>query len=345
MSERVLNVGLIGFGLSGRYFHAPFLAVNPRFKLKTVVERTKNEAQEFDPTIENARSVDELLADPDIDLVFVCTPNDTHFPYAMDALENGKHIVIEKPFANTEAEARQLFEVANKNGLVATAYQNRRWDSDFLTIQKLIKEGKLGDIVEYESRYDRFRPIVQADTWKEKQADGSGNVYNLGPHLLDQAFMLFGTPKSVTASIKTVRENSSVDDYFDIRLGYDHTSVIIKSSLMVYENSLRYILHGTKGSFFKRGLDVQEETLRKDVLPNTNDWGKEPNDRWGMLHSDDFTGIVESQAGDYMSFYDSVYDSIVYGKEPAVKPEEVIRTTRVIDLAFESSRKQTTMLY
>ena len=149
MSERVLNGGLIGFGLSGRYFHAPFLSVNPRFKLKTVVERTKNEAQEFDPTIENARSVDELLSDKSIDLVFICTPNDTHFSYAMDALENGKHVVIEKPFANTEAEAKQLFEVAERNGLVATAYQNRRWDSDFLTIQKLIQEDKLGKIVEY----------------------------------------------------------------------------------------------------------------------------------------------------------------------------------------------------
>jgi len=345
MSERILNVGLIGFGLSGRYFHAPFLSVNPRFKLKTVVERSKNEAQEFDPAIENARSVEELLADPTIDLVFICTPNDTHFSYAMDALENGKHIVIEKPFANTEGEARQLFEVAERNGLVAMAYQNRRWDSDFLTIQKLITAGQLGEIVEYESRYDRFRPIVLADTWKEKQADGSGNVYNLGPHLLDQTFMLFGTPTSVTASIRTIRENSTVDDYFDIRLGYPTTSVIIKSSLMVYENSLRYILHGTKGSFFKRGLDVQEETLRQNVLPDTENWGTEPDDRWGTLHSDEFTGVVESQAGHYMAFYDSVYDSIVYRKEPVVKPEEVIRTARVIDLAFKSSRQQTTMIY
>lgn len=345
MSERVLNVGLIGFGLSGRYFHAPFLSVNPRFKLKTVVERSKNEAQEFDPTIENARSVDELLSDKSIDLVFICTPNDTHFSYAMDALENGKHVVIEKPFANTEAEAKQLFEVAERNGLIATAYQNRRWDSDFLTIQKLIQEDKLGKIVEYESRYDRFRPMVLTDTWKEKQAEGSGNVYNLGPHLLDQAFVLFGTPQTVTATIRSVREGSDVDDYFDIRLGYDDKMVIIKSSLMVYENSLRYVLHGTKGTFIKRGLDAQEEVLRQDVLPNAENWGAEPEDRWGTLYSDSFTGIVPSEAGDYMAFYDSVYDAIVNGKEIAVKPEEILRTTRVIDLAFESNERQTTISY
>lgn len=345
MSERVLNVGLIGFGLSGRYFHAPFLSVNPRFRLKKVVERSKNEAQEFDPSIENARSVEELLADETIDLVFVCTPNDTHFAYAMDALENGKHVVIEKPFANTEEEARRLFEAAERNGLVATAYQNRRWDSDFLTIQKLIQEGRLGKIVEYESRYDRFRPIVLTDTWKEQQAEGSGNVYNLGPHLLDQVFVLFGTPQTVTATIRSVRKNSHVDDYFDIRLGYEDKMVIVKSSLMVYENSLRYALHGTKGSFFKRGLDVQEETLRQDVLPDSDNWGAEPEDRWGMLHSDEFTGIVQSEAGNYMAFYDSVYDAIVYGKEPVVKPEEILRTTRVIDLAFESNQRQTTISY
>ncbi len=340
-----LNVGLIGFGLSGRYFHAPFLSVNPRFKLKTVVERSKNEAQDFDPSIVNARSVEELLADPEIDLVFVCTPNDTHFPYAMDALENGKHVVIEKPFANTEAEAKQLFEVAERNGLVATAYQNRRWDSDFLTIQKLIQENKLGKIVEYESRYDRFRPEVLANTWKEKQADGSGNVYNLGPHLLDQAFALFGDPQTVTATISSVREGGDVDDYFDIRLGYDDKFVIVKSSLLVYENSLRYAIHGTKGSFIKRGLDAQEETLRQDVLPDVANWGAEPEDRWGTLYSEDYTGVIRSLNGNYMAFYDSVYDAIVDGKELAVKPAEILRTTRVIDLAFESNERQTTISY
>lgn len=345
MSSRILNVGLIGFGLSGRYFHSPFLSTNPRFKLKTAVERSKNEAQEFDPTIENARSIDELLSDPSIDLVFICTPNDTHFQYAMDALENGKHVVIEKPFSATEEEAKQLVALAKEKGLILTAYQNRRWDSDFLTIQKLLAEGKLGDIVEYECRYDRFRPVVPTESWKEKKVDVGGNLYNLGPHLLDQALVLFGTPETVTAEVRTVRPNSEIDDYFDVRLGYADKLVILKSSLMVYENSLRYTLHGTNGSFIKGGLDIQEETLRQNVLPNQEPWGHEPENRWGTLSSPEFNGPVESEAGNYMPFYDNVYEAIVEGAELAVKPEEILRTCRVIDLAFQSSQEKKVMTY
>ena len=345
MSSKILNVGLIGFGLSGRYFHSPFLTTNAGFKLKTVVERSRNEAQEFDPSIENARSVDELLSDPSIDLVFICTPNDTHFPYAMDALENGKHVVIEKPFSATEEEAKQLIAVAEEKGLILTAYQNRRWDSDFLTIKKLIEEDKLGDIVEYECRYDRFRPVVPTESWKEKSVPVGGNLYNLGPHLIDQALVLFGEPLTVTAEIRSVRPNSEIDDYFDVRLGYADKLVIVKSSLMVYENFLRYHLHGTKGSFIKGGLDPQEETLRKNILPTEKPWGVEPEDRWGKLYSEAFTGIIESEPGDYAPFYQNVYDAIVHGAELAVKPSEILRTTRVIDLAFQSSKENKVMKY
>lgn len=340
MSSRILNVGLIGFGLSGRYFHAPFLSSNPRFKIKTVVERSKNEAQEFDASIENARSVDELLSDKSIDLVFICTPNDTHFEYAMDALENGKHVIIEKPFANTEAEARQLVELAKEKGLILTAYQNRRWDSDFLTIKKLIAEDKLGDIVEFESRYDRYRPVPQANTWKEQEIIGGGNLYNLGPHLIDQALVLFGTPLTVSADIRTLRPGSQIDDYFHIQLGYADKSVIVKSSMLVCNNQLRYTLHGTKGSFVKNGLDVQEETLRQYLLPTTEPWGYEPEDRWGSLYTPEQKEVIESEAGNYMPLYDNLYEAIVDGAELAIKPEEILRTTRVIDLAFQSSKEK-----
>ncbi|NIJ51922.1 Gfo/Idh/MocA family oxidoreductase [Dyadobacter arcticus] len=345
MSSKILNVGLIGFGLSGRYFHAPFLSTNPGFKIKTVVERTKNDAQEFDPEIGNARSIEELLSDEEIDLVFICTPNDTHFPYAMDALENGKHVVIEKPFAATEQEARQLVDLAKEKGLILTAYQNRRWDSDFLTLKKLISDSKLGDVIEYESRYDRYRQVVPTESWKEKSVPVGGNVYNLGPHLIDQALVLFGEPETVTADIRAVRPNSEIDDYFDIRLGYKDKLVILKSSLMVFENQLRYVLHGTKGSFIKGGLDPQEETLRKNILPTEKPWGIEPENRWGKLYTEEFSGTIASEAGDYAQFYQNVYDAIVDGAELAVKPEEIIRTTRVIDLAFQSSKEKKVMTY
>ncbi|PWJ59249.1 putative dehydrogenase [Dyadobacter jejuensis] len=345
MTNKVLNVGLVAFGLSGRYFHAPFLSTNPNFKLKTVVERSKNEAQEFDSSIENARSIDELLADDSIDLVFICTPNDTHFQYAMDCLENGKHVVIEKPFAATEAEARQLIAKAEEKGLILTAYQNRRWDSDFLTIKKLIDEDRIGQVIEFECRYDRFRTVVPTESWKEKKVPVGGNLYNLGPHLIDQALVLFGEPITVSAEIRNVRPNSEIDDYFDIRLGYADKLVIVKSSLMVYDNFLRYSIHGTKGSFVKGGLDPQEETLRQNILPTARPWGVEPEDRWGKLSSDEYTGIIESEAGDYAQFYQNVYDAIANQAELLVKPSEILRTTRVIDLAMQSSETNQTLKY
>ncbi|WP_247231999.1 Gfo/Idh/MocA family oxidoreductase [Telluribacter sp. SYSU D00476] len=340
MSDKILQVGLIGFGLSGRYFHAPFLSVNPHFRLKKVMERSKNEAQEFDSSIENVRSVEELLADEAIDLVFICTPNDTHFDYAKAALQKGKHVVIEKPFANTEQEARELVELAAQKGLMITAYQNRRWDSDFLTIKQLINEGTIGQVVEFESRYDRYRPVPVTNTWKEQSGEGGGNLYNLGPHLVDQALALFGKPEAVSAEIKTLREGSLIDDFFAIRLHYPDKSVLLKSSLMVYNNSLRYTLHGTTGSFIKTGLDVQEETLRQNVLPDTTTWGEEPEDRWGHLSSEAYTGVHQSLPGNYMPFYDNLYKVIVNKAAPAVKPEEVLLTTRVIDLAWQSSREK-----
>lgn len=340
MSARTLNVGLVGFGLSGRYFHAPFLTTNPIFKLKKVMERSKNEAQEFDPTIENARTLESLLEDETIDLVFICTPNDTHYEYAKQSLLKGKHVVIEKPFANTEAEAKELVDLAQSKGLVLTAYQNRRWDSDFLTLKKIIDEDKIGHVVEFESRYDRYRPTIQAGTWKEQTGLGYGNLYNLGPHLLDQALVLFGEPVSITADIRTVRPDSAIDDYFSITLTYPDKLVTVKSSLLIYHNFPRYTVHGSKGSFVKGGLDVQEETLRQNVLPIGEEWGLEPENRWGTLYSDEYTGIVKSELGNYHPFYQNVYDAIVSGKELAVKPEEILRTTRAIDLALQSSKEK-----
>ena len=340
MSEKIVNVGLVGFGLSGRYFHAPFLSTIPQFRLKGVVERNRNDAQQFDPEIENHRTLDSLLDDSAIDVVFICTPNDTHFDYAIRALEKGKHIVIEKPFANNEEEAAGIFDLAKRKGLLATAYQNRRWDSDFLTVQKLISEGKLGKVIEFESRYDRYRPVPVSGTWKEQGGVGAGNVYNLGPHLIDQALVLFGKPETVTANIKTVREHSQIDDYFCINLNYSDKLVTLKSSLLIYHNQPRYLVNGSKGSFLKCGLDVQEETLRQDKLPVGNEWGLEPEDRWGKLFSDEYTGIIKSELGNYAHFYQNIYDAVAKGAELHVKPEEVLATTRVIDLAFKSEAEQ-----
>ncbi len=345
MSPKVLQVGLIGFGLSGRYFHTPFLTVHPRFRIRTVMERSKNEARTFDPAIRSVRTAGELLDDRDIDLVFICTPNDSHYRYAEMALKQGKHVVIEKPFANTEVEARNLMTLAAQHNLVLTAYQNRRWDADFLTIRRILSEGLIGEIIEFESRFDRYRPLPAAESWKEKPAPGSGNLYNLGSHLIDQALTLFGAPDTVCADIRHTRPGSITDDYFDIRLGYADKSVRLKSSLMAFEHRLRFSLHGTTGSFIKGALDVQEETLRQNRLPDCADWGMEPEDRWGTLYTGSFTGKFRSEPGNYMAFYDNLYDAVVHGAAPAVKATEAVRTARVIDLAFESSRHKTILKF
>ncbi|WP_266364941.1 oxidoreductase [Tellurirhabdus rosea] len=337
--QQKINVGLIGFGLSGRYFHAPFLTTNANFGLTKVVERHRNEAEAFDASIRTVRSHEDLLTDPAIDLIIVSTPNDTHFPYAKAALEAGKHVLIEKPFANTSEEARQLLQLAKDKNLVAIPYQNRRYDADFLTIRQLLAEDALGEVVEYESHFDRFRPDV-LQNWKEQDPNGGGNLLNLGPHLVDQAVALFGAPEAVLGDIRTVRKGGTLDDYFDIRLFYSDKRVILKSSLTVPENRLRYIIHGTKASLTKSGLDIQEETLRKNMLPNTPDWGVEPEDHYATLTTADERHIIPSLPGNYHPFYDNLARAIRGEIAPEITPEQAYATIRILELAGESSRER-----
>lgn len=334
----MINVGLIGFGLSGRYFHAPFLKVNPNFNLKKVMTSKPDLVKDFDENITVVKDVDEILNDDSINLIFVCTPNDSHFRYALAALQANKHVMIEKPFANHTSDAITLIAEAEKRGLVLTAYQNRRWDADFLTIQKLIESKELGDIVEYEAHFDRYRPEVLVGTWKELKSAGAGNLYNLGPHLIDQALTLFGTPKTVFATIKTLRPHAETDDYFDIRLEYADKSIILKSSIMAFNNELRYVIHGTKGSFIKSGLDIQEETLKKNLLPDFESWGKEPDFQYGTLYTEKGKQIIESELGNYMPFYESLANAILNKNQPLVKANQALNTTKIIDLAIESSK-------
>lgn len=340
----VIQVGLVGFGLSGRYFHAPFLSVNPHFQLKKIASSRPEAVRAFDASIEWVATPDELFADPAIDLVFICSPNETHADYARKALRQGRNVVVEKPFALTEPEAVELLALADQHNCLITAYQNRRWDSDFLTIKRLLAAGELGDIVEYEGYYDRYAPAnTPGRGWKEEPGPGRGNLYNLGPHLIDQALQLFGAPDTVQASIRMIRPGSRIVDYFDIRLGYADKAVRIKSSLLAHHHQLRYCLHGTKATFLKGGLDVQEEQLRLNQLPDRADWGTEPADRWGTLYREEGEAIIESELGNYHPFYDNLYDALVNGAEPAVTPVHIRQLARVIDLAQASSQEQRTM--
>ena len=337
-----INVGLTSFGMSGLVFHGPLLHTHPGFRLKSVLQRSKNTAREKYPDIQICRTIDELISDPEIELVVVNATNDTHFDHAKMALEAGKHVVIEKPMTNTIEEGLELIELANKNRLVLSVYQNRRWDSDFLTVQKILEKNLLGRVVEFNESFDRFRNFIQPDTWKEETGPGSGLIYNLGPHLIDQAIVLFGAPDAVAADIRSIRTNSKVDDFFEIYLYYEQVKVRLHSSYLVREPYPRFVLHGTLGSFVKYGLDVQEAALKAGKTPDLEGWGEEEESIRGILNTEiDGKHVIEkikSEPGNYLGFYENIYRVIRNGEKLEVTPYEALMNIHAIELAIESSR-------
>jgi scyllo-inositol 2-dehydrogenase (NADP+) len=342
-----IKVGLVGFGISAKVFHAPFLTTLPEYELVSVVERTKNESQKLYPSVKVVRTIDELIHDPGIDLIVITTPNETHLPYALQALEGRKHVVLEKPFANSSEEAMQLVQMAKASGKILSVYQNRRYVSDFLTIKEIIQKRLLGDVHEFFAHYDRYRAEAKPNAWREEAKPGSGILYDLGPHLIDQALCLFGLPQTITADIRMQRPHSKVDDYFDLRLDLGFTKIILHAGMLVRESGPRYMIHGTRGSFIKYGEDPQEAALRAGELPVREDWGKEPDNFHGLLHTETGGAIIKqiypSYKGNFGNYYRSLYRSIAEGISATEKPEHGYNTVRLIELAFESNQKQCTI--
>ena len=348
MATRI-RVGLIGYGIAGRVFHAPMINAIPDLKLTKVVERHGESSCQHYPWVEVVRHADDLLGDPAIDLVVIATPNTSHFELAQQALLAGKHVVVDKPFTTTSAQAQQLIELAQQTRRVLSVHQNRRWDGDFQTVKQVIEQGFLGRLVEYEAHYDRFRNTLKPRAWRETPALGSGILFDLGSHLIDQAQVLFGLPQIITADIRVQREGAKVDDYFEIGLDYRDLKVILKAGMLVREPGPHFILHGSKGSFIKHGMDPQEAALRHGLAPSEPDWGLEPQAQWGTLNTQigglHFYGQLETVQGCYQAFYENIYQAIVQGTELAVKPEEARNTIRIIELALESNRERCTKLY
>lgn len=330
----MLNVALIGFGLSGRFLQAPFFEANLNFNLKTIVSNTQN-PKDFFPSAEIARSLDEVLADTDIDLVSICSPNATHFEYAKRSLLAGKHVLVEKPFTATVEEAEELILLSQKQGKILSVFQNRRFDSDFLTVKKLINGNLLGEIHSFEIYFNRFKPVLNPKKWKETVGAGSGIIYDLGSHIIDQIIVLFGKPKSVWGQTFMQRENSEIDDAFDIKLDYGKLKVNLKSSLLVREDTPRYIIHGTKGSFIKYGIDEQEDHLKMGMKPTDGCFGIESVKNSGVLNTEIngliFKGTVETEKGNWELLFQNLHDAIVDGKELLIKPEEVLEQIRIIE--------------
>ena len=354
-----IGVAVVGFGLGGRVFHAPFVSAVPGLKLEAIVQRKGDEAGKAYPEARILRSVGEALEDAAVQLVVVSTPNETHFPLAKQALEAGKHVVIDKPFAASSAEARELVELARRKGLKVVPFHNRRWDGDFQTVRRVLRDGSLGRLVTFESHFDRFRPTPRENTWKEAGDDANGMLFDLGPHLVDQCLALFGVPETITASVRKDRDETAIEDAFDITLGYRlHGRTLVahcRTSYLACDAAPRFLLHGTKGSFKKYGLDPQEPALvhgaKVPEMGSGDSWLEEEKVAWGVLTvapnvTDPGTLVkheVKTERGDYRGFYANVRDAIKGDAEQAVTAEDGWRVVRLLEMARESSREGRTL--
>jgi len=338
----MIRVGLIGFGLAGRVFHAPLISSVEGLELAAVVERSSDHAVERYPGVTTYRSVDELLADASIKLVIVATPNASHFQIAMQALEAAKNVVVDKPVALSSGEIRQLSELAGGIGLQLFPFHNRRLDNDFQTVHKVIDDHSLGRLVHFESNLDRWRPGATRRPWKEDQDQG-GLLFDIGTHLVDQTLVLFGQPAAVGAETRRERDGDGSSDSFTIRLKYlTGFSVTVSSNLLSSLARPRFHLRGTRGNFWKWGLDPQEEALGKISKIGDGEWGKEPAEKWGTLsvgvEGDPITKAVPSEAGDYRLFYSGVRDSLLGSPSKDLATAlDAWRGARILEWAKQSS--------
>ncbi|MFZ0418315.1 MAG: Gfo/Idh/MocA family oxidoreductase [Candidatus Sulfotelmatobacter sp.] len=345
----MVRVGLIGFGLAGQAFHAPVIRGVVGMELVCILERRGTRAQKKYPAVRVARTLDELLADKQIQLCVIATPNDSHFELARACLLADRDVVVDKPFAPTLAESNELVRLAAERGRLITVYQDRRWDGDFATIKKIARAGQLGTIVEYECRFDRFRLEPKPNAWREKaDQPAAGVLFDLGPHVIDQALVLFGEPRAITASAFCERETSKVDDSFDVCLEYAGLRAMGRARIIAYAPGPHFLIHGTKGSFVKYGMDPQEARLRADQYPQGTDWGadwgEEAEELWGTLSLVGEPSVkVKTERGDYRGFYANVRDAIEKKAPLEVTPEQALRTMRAVILAHKSSRERRTV--
>ncbi|ORY70655.1 NAD binding Rossmann fold oxidoreductase [Leucosporidium creatinivorum] len=360
-----INVAVLGFGMSATVFHIPFIKALPEhFNLTTIFERsateTKSAARDAFPEVKVVNTLDAVLSDPSIQLVFVSTINDTHFDYSKAALNAGKHVVVEKPLTPTSTEAHELAKLAKEKNLVLAVYQNRRWDSDYLTVKKLMKQGVFGELSEFQSNFDRFKgEAATSKLWKEQDLPGSGSAYDLGSHLIDQILELFGKPQKVTGIIRNSRAvgNPNVADSFLIHLHYDASDVAgrklpliatARGSILSHVSpQLRYTIKGTSASFVKHGLDIQEDQLKAGAASavTKSDFGVEPASLAGQLYTPGKVETITSEAGSYRSWFENVADAIRSGDRNRliVTPEQAALTIEIIEAATQSSREGRTI--
>ena len=349
--DKTTKVGLIGFGAGGQTFHAPILTMVKGLqlaKIRAVKPEQVAVAQSKYPTAAIVSTSEEICNDENIDLVVITTPNTSHYSLAMQALQAGKNVVVDKPFTINTKDADELIAEAARRNLVLSVYHSRRFDSDFYTVQKIIKNNLLGGLVEMESRYDRFRNYLKPNSWREEDTPGSGILYDLGSHLIDQAQALFGLPDTVSADLIVQRKEGKAIDNFEVVLHYPGIKVSLKAGMLVREQLPRFILLGNNGSYVKYGLDVQEEALKAGYTSATkSNWGIEPPEIWGTLNTEingqHFVGKIESEKGDYTAFYQNVYNTIIGKEQLIVTPLQARNNIRIIELAMQSQHEKRTI--
>jgi scyllo-inositol 2-dehydrogenase (NADP+) len=337
-----IKTALLSYGMSGKVFHAPFIEFHDGFELVGSWERSKKLIQHDYPNVKSYATLEEVLHD-DIDLVIVNTPVETHFEYGKKVLLAGKHAVVEKAFTTTVAEAQELVNLAKEKGLKLSVFQNRRWDSDFKTVQQVVANKVLGELIEAEFHFDRYNPLLSVKGHKETANSGAGILKDLGPHLIDQALYLFGMPKAVFADIRVTREHSLVDDCIDILFYYSDFRVRLKAGFFVREANPAYVIHGKKGSFLKTRADRQEDDLKLGKKPNRTSWGKEAPGNEGLLHTDIDGKIIKEKVptmqGNYYDFFEGVYQSIINNKVEPVTAQEGLQVMQIIEAAIASNAK------
>jgi predicted dehydrogenase len=344
----MIDVGVVGFGLAGRAFHAQVIRATPGLRLAAIVQRRGNEAAEKYPDARVVHSVAELLAIREIRLVVVATPNDTHATIARESLEAGRDVVVDKPFATTLEEAKELVTLAKKLGRLITVYHNRRYDGDFQAIRRIVSEGTLGQIVRFETNYDRFRPELKVGAWRERDVPGAGILFDLAPHLIDHALVLFGLPEAVTADVRVERAAAVVDDAFDVMLHYPGAMrAVLRSTMLAASQRPRFVLLSTRGAFFKQTFDPTEINLRNGNIPEIGAWGAEPEEDWGVLTIMEKGAAVQRRVPsvncDYRDYYTNVRDALLGKAELAVSPEQALNVMRILEMARASCQKRCTI--
>lgn len=339
---KAIQTALIGYGFSGSTFHAPFLKAMDEFETSAVLSSKKEEVKLNFPHANITDDFQAILQDADIELVVITTPNTMHFGMAKQAIQAGKHVIVEKPMVLYAQEAEELVKLADQQGVMLSVYQNRRWDGDFLTVKKLMDEGMLGEVITYEAHFDRFMPVVP-DGWRERNEPGAGTLYDLGSHLLDQVQFLFGMPDSLTADIEKQRPGAQTDDYFHLILTYGIKRVILHSSMLAFEQRPKYKVHGSKGTFIKMGEDEQEKELLEGKLPTGKDLGMDRIDCYGTLYTEAGEEKVVTLPGDYKAYYEGIYRCIRENDLCPVPGKDSIRTIRLIEAALQSSKEHRTI--